>query len=100
VTSHLLGDISGIAAQATLLADGRVARRGAMEDLLLRGGERAYRVTGGPEIDAMVRDAVESAGGRVLDAGPARGTIEQLFLETYRGDRGEGGDGAPPARGR
>jgi len=107
VTSHLLGDISGIAARATLLAAGRVVRQGDLDAMLRRDGVRAYRVEGGEAIDADVRRAVEAAGGRVVEAGPARGTIEDLFLETYRNAaQGAAGDGkaergdAPPARDR
>lgn len=110
VTSHLLGDLSGIATSATLLADGRVVRRGDLESLLRRDGERTYRAAAGPSADAAVRAAVESAGGTLLEAGPSRATIEQLFLETYReggsgagraGDAGPGeGGGAAPPRGR
>lgn len=92
VTSHLLGDISGIATRATLLADGRVARHGDLDAMLRREGQRSYRVEGGPAVDEAVRDAVARAGGRVVDAGPARGTIEDLFLETYR-PRETGGAG-------
>lgn len=94
VTSHLLGDLSGIATRATLLADGRVVREGDLETLLVREGERAYRVRGGAELDAAVRRAIEAAGGSLLDAGAARSSIEQLFLDTYRDDAGEapGGD--------
>lgn len=116
VTSHLLGDLSGIATSATLLAGGAVARRGELADLLAVPGERVYRVAGGPELDARVRAAVEGAGGRVLAAEPARATIEELFVETFRSGRrdpdagvrdpGAHGDGAredgraPADRGR
>jgi ABC-type multidrug transport system ATPase subunit len=99
VTSHLLGDISGIAARATLLAAGRVVRTGDLGDMLRRDGVRSYRVDGPPSLDDVVRAAAESAGGRVVEAGPAHGTIEDLFLETYRETRGEDGD-AGAARGR
>lgn len=84
VTSHLLGDISGIATRATLLADGRVVRCGDLGAMLVRDGVRSYRAEGGPSLDDIVRGAVEGAGGRLVAAGPARGTIEELFLETYR----------------
>jgi len=90
VTSHLLGDIRGIAAQATLLARGKVVREGNLDELLTRDGERTYSVRGGPETDEAVRLAVEAAGGEVLEGGPARATIEDLFLDTYR-------DGENPA---
>jgi ABC-2 type transport system ATP-binding protein len=94
VTSHLLGDIEGIATRATLLAEGRVAREGDLETMLRREGVRAYRIERGAADDGTMDDAVrraaESAGGRVAEAGPARGTIEELFLETYRG-AGKGG---------
>ena len=101
VTSHLLGDVSGIATSATLLADGRVARRGDLATLLRREGERTYRVAGGAEVDGAVRTAVEGAGGRVLEAGPTSATIEQLFLETYRAPPiADGPRGADPDGGR
>lgn len=104
VTSHLLGDISGIAARATLLAQGQVVRHGDLDAMLRRDGVRSYRVAGGAEMDDAVRRAVEAAGGRVVDAGPARGTIEDLFLETYRNasehDASRTGDDAKPARDR
>ena len=84
VTSHLLGDISGIASKATLLAQGQVVRHGDLDAMLRRDGVRAYRVEGPASIDDVVRRSVEGAGGKLLDAGPARGSIEDLFLETYR----------------
>jgi ABC-2 type transport system ATP-binding protein len=84
VTSHLLGDIRGIASQATLLSRGAVVRRGPMDELLARPGLREILVRGGPEIDAAVADAVRAAGGEVIETRPARATIEELFLETYR----------------
>jgi ABC-type multidrug transport system ATPase subunit len=99
VTSHLLGDISGIATQATLLARGRVERRGDLGAMLRREGVRSYRVEQGAAADAAmddaVRRAVESAGGRVAAAGPAQGSIEDLFLETYRRQE-PGATGTPP----
>ncbi|MCG3132917.1 MAG: Vitamin B12 import ATP-binding protein BtuD [Planctomycetes bacterium] len=98
VTSHLLGDISGIAADATLLANGAVARTGSLDDLLVRKDRRAYVVQGGPQLDAAacdaaVRDAAERSGGRVVSAGPERATIEDLFLDTYRRGGDAGGAG-------
>jgi len=89
VTSHLLGDIEGVAARATLLAEGRVARTGPLDEMLTRAGLREYVVRGGAGADEAVRAAVEAAGGELLDAGPARSRIEDLFLETYR-DRAPG----------
>lgn len=90
VTSHLLGDISGIAARAALLADGVVGREGDLDDLLRRPGLRQYVARGGDGLDDAVEAAVRGAGGAVEEAGPARATIEQLFLDTYR-ERGDGG---------
>ena len=94
VTSHLLGDISGIAQRATLLAEGRVIRTGVLESLLVRDGERAYRIAGPPSMDQAVSAAAEATGGAVLSAGAAAATIEQLFLETYR-SRDDGGARGP-----
>lgn len=98
VTSHLLGDISGIATRATLLAEGRVVRTGDLNEMLARAGERSYRVTvpaagDAASVDAAVRAAAERAGAVVAESGPTRGTIEQLFLATYRGDSHRGGPG-------
>ena len=84
VTSHLLGDIRGIATQATLLSRGAVVRRGDLDALLARDGVRRYVVRGGADVDAQVRAAAAAAGGEVLEAGPHRASIEELFLETYR----------------
>ena len=97
VTSHLLGDIRGIATSATLLSRGVVARRGDLEQMLRREGLREYVVRGGPEIDDAVAAAARAKGGEVVDAGPARATIEQLFLDTYRSSEGKG-DAAPRDR--
>jgi ABC-2 type transport system ATP-binding protein len=97
VTSHLLGDIRGIATSATLLSRGVVARRGDLDAMLRREGLREYVVRGGPEIDGAVAEAARSRGGEVIDAGPARATIEQLFLDTYRATEGTG-DAAPRDR--
>ena len=91
VTSHLLGDISGIAARAALLADGVVGREGDLSEMLRRPGLRRYLARGDESLDAAVAAAVAGAGGAVEDSGPARASIEQLFLDTYR-DRDRGGD--------
>ena len=88
VTSHLLGDISGIATRAALLADGKIAREGALDDLLARPGLRRYVVEGGEEIDVYVAAAVAKSGGRLIESAPARATIEELFLDTYRSGAG------------
>lgn len=84
VTSHLLGDIAGIASRATLIARGEVVRRGELGELLRRDGLRTYVVRGGSELDDAVARTVEAAGAELLESGPARRSIEQLFLETYR----------------
>ena len=94
VTSHLLGDISGIAARATLLADGRVVRTGDLNAMLRRDGVRTYRAEVDASADDAVRREIEAAGGCVLQCGPAHGTIEDLFLETYRGTRDAPGSNA------
>jgi ABC-2 type transport system ATP-binding protein len=89
VTSHLLGDISGIAARAALLADGRVVREGDLDAMLERPGLRRYLARGDAALDAAVGDAVAAAGGEVAESGPARASIEQLFLDTYRDDEAD-----------
>jgi ABC-2 type transport system ATP-binding protein len=94
VTSHLLGDIRGIASKATLLSRGVVARRGDLDEMLRRPDLREYVVRGGPEIDDAVAAAVRAKGGEVVESRPARASIEQLFLDTYRA--AEKGDDAPP----
>ena len=73
------------------------AVRRALDDLLERPGMRSYRVEGDAKMDDAVRRAVEEAGGRVVEAGPARACIEDLFVETYRAgeddaDAGDAGD--------
>ncbi len=91
VTSHLLGDIRGIASRAALLANGVVAREGDLGEMLRREGLRRYVVRGGAEADAAVAQAVQRVGGEVVESGPARMGIEELFLDTYRTP----GGGAP-----
>ena len=97
MTSHLLGDISGIASRATLLARGEVVRRGDLDELLRQPGRRTYEVEGDAALDDVVREAVERAGGRIASAGPTRTTIEELFVDTYRDTEpaGEPGEGTP-----
>jgi ABC-2 type transport system ATP-binding protein len=95
VTSHLLGDIRGIATRATLLSRGAVVRHGDLDEMLRREGLREYVVRGGPEMDDAVAAAVRAKGGDVVESGPARASIEQLFLDTYR-DAAERRDDANP----
>lgn len=97
VTSHLLGDISGIASRATLLARGEVVRRGDLDELLRQPGRRTYQVEGDAALDDVVREAVERGGGRIVSAGPTRTTIEELFVDTYRDTEpaDESGEGTP-----
>src|SRR5262249_35866459 len=84
VTSHLLGDIRGLATTATLLSRGAVARRGDLDAMLGREELREYVVKAGAEMDAAIADAVRAKGGEVVASRPSRATIEELFLETYR----------------
>ncbi len=84
VTSHLLGDIAGIADRAGLLADGRIVREGDLAEMLRRAGLRRALVRGGDDVDAALGAAALAAGGEVVECGPAQATIEELFLETYR----------------
>jgi ABC-2 type transport system ATP-binding protein len=98
VTSHLLGDIRGIATRATLLSRGVVVRRGDLEDMLKREGLREYVVRGGAEMDDAVAAAARAKGGEVVASGPARASIEQLFLDTYRDAEERRDDAAPRGR--
>jgi len=98
VTSHLLGDIRGIATKATLLSRGAVVRQGDLDEMLRREGLREYLVRGGPEMDDAVAAAVRARGGDVVESRPARASIEQLFLDTYRDAAGKRDDATPRDR--
>jgi ABC-2 type transport system ATP-binding protein len=98
VTSHLLGDIRGIATRATLLSRGAVVRHGDLDEMLRREGLREYVVRGGAEMDDAVAAAVRAAGGDVVESRPARASIEQLFLDTYRDAAGKRDDATPRDR--
>ena len=84
VTSHLLGDVSGLAERAVLLAEGRVVREGEIDDLRVRPGCSRLDLRGSQEALAAAGAAATERGAEVLESGPLRMSIEELFVETYR----------------
>jgi ABC-2 type transport system ATP-binding protein len=88
MSSHLLADVQDVCDRIAILHEGRLRRAGAVQDLLAIEDTIQITVERLPAgAQGAVADAVRQAGGRVLSIGPARDTLESLFLRTVRENR-------------
>jgi len=129
LSSHVLADIESTADRVAILHRGELLECGALEDILsdggrtieitfeLRGGVRPGEIAAG--IDEMhpgargwiasVRDPdracraaqrILDSGGRILEMGPRRVSLEQFFVERVAGTPAPAPAGTGPARSR
>jgi ABC-2 type transport system ATP-binding protein len=83
MSSHLLADVQDICDRIAILHEGRLRRVGPVRDLLAIENTLQFTVEGlAADRQGPVLDAIRQAGGRVASVGPARDTLEALFLRT------------------
>lgn len=83
LSSHLLGQVQEICDRIGILADGVLVREGALSDLLgVENQTQLVLENAPPELLADIEALAGRAGARVIERGPPRTSLEQLFLET------------------
>jgi len=87
MSSHLLADVQDVCDRIAILHEGVLRRLGPVRDLLAIEDTLQINVEHLPrERQDAVLDLIRQSGGRVASVGPARDTLESLFLKTV-GDR-------------
>ena len=82
LSSHLLSQVQEICDRVGILAEGRLVREGPLRDLL--GVENQTQLVlqdASPQLLAEVEALAARSGARVIERGPPRTSLEQLFLE-------------------
>ncbi len=82
LSSHLLSQVQEICDRVGILANGRLVREGPLRDLL--GVENQTQLVlqdASPQLLAEVEALAARSGARVIERGPPRTSLEQLFLE-------------------
>jgi ABC-2 type transport system ATP-binding protein len=83
MSSHLLADVQDVCDRIAILHEWRLRRMGPVRDLLAIENTIQFTVEGLPtDRQGAVLDAIRQAGGSVSSVGPARDTLEALFLRT------------------
>jgi ABC-2 type transport system ATP-binding protein len=83
MSSHLLADVQDVCDRIAILHEGRLRRMGPVRDLLAIENTIQFTVEGLPaDRQGAVLDAIRQSGGSVSSVGPARDTLEALFLRT------------------
>jgi len=80
LSSHVLSDVERLCDRVAILAGGKLAAAGTMEEVLERKDAWTIEIEGGPGTVDAARAAVEGAGGRVASASPRREPLEKVFL--------------------
>jgi ABC-2 type transport system ATP-binding protein len=88
MSSHLLADVQDVCDRIAILHEGRLRRSGTVRELLAI--EDTLQIT----MDHLpvgkqetVLDAIRQCDGHVLSVGPARDTLESLFLRTVQEEK-------------
>jgi ABC-2 type transport system ATP-binding protein len=99
MSSHLLADVQDVCDRIAILHEGTLRKLGPVRDLLAIEDTLQINVEGlPPGRQEEVLEAIRKAGGGVQSVGPARDTLESLFLKTVRDtahERGVGEGGRP-----
>lgn len=86
LSSHLLGQVQEICDRVGILANGVLVREGALSDLLGVENQTQFIVeNAGPGLIDAIDDLAKRSGARVIERGPPRTSLEQLFLEVTEG---------------
>ncbi len=82
LSSHLLGPVQEICDRVGILADGRLVREGAMEQLLeVEDRTEVVLRNATPALMQKIATLAKTAGAEVVDQRKSRTTLERLFLE-------------------
>jgi ABC-2 type transport system ATP-binding protein len=86
LSSHLLGQVQEICDRVGILASGLLVREGALSELLGVKNQTQFVLENAPPgLLAAIGDLAARSGARVLEQGPPRTSLEQLFLEATDG---------------
>jgi len=90
MSSHLLADVQDVCDRIAILHEGTLRRTGPVRDLLAIADTLQVTVEHLPaDRQESVLEAIRQAGGQVQSVGPARDTLESLFLKTVREEKDE-----------
>jgi ABC-2 type transport system ATP-binding protein len=82
LSSHLLGQVQEICDRVGILADGALVREGALSELLGVENQTQFVLENArPELVDEIEKLAARSGARVIERGPPRTSLEQLFLE-------------------
>jgi ABC-2 type transport system ATP-binding protein len=82
LSSHLLGQVQEICDRVGILANGVLVREGALSELLGVENQTQFTLENAPpDLLEAIGDLAARSGARVIERGPPRTSLEQLFLE-------------------
>src|SRR3984893_17691967 len=92
LSSHLLGQVQEICDRVGILANGVLVRDGALHDLLaIENQTDVVRENASPELLHEIEALAAKLGGRLIEQGRSRTSLERLFLDaTQRSEEEEG----------
>ncbi|MFN2622766.1 MAG: ABC transporter ATP-binding protein [Chthoniobacterales bacterium] len=82
LSSHLLGQVQEICDRVGILANGVLVREGPLQELLGIEKQTQFVVeNASPQLLEEIERLTASSGARIIERGPPRSSLEQLFLE-------------------
>lgn len=94
ICSHLLAQVESLCDRVAILDRGRLVAAGTVDELVGESGAWTLTVEGiGPDLLPALRQWLEVHGGCLRAAGPARRSLEQVFLAHVRRKDGDGANG-------
>jgi ABC-2 type transport system ATP-binding protein len=100
MSSHLLADVQDVCDRIAILHEGRLRRSGTVRELLAIEGTLQITMDHLPVgKQETVLDAIRQCDGHVLSVGPARDTLESLFLRTVQEEKDSDADQKTKDRG-
>jgi ABC-2 type transport system ATP-binding protein len=82
LSSHLLSQVQEVCDRVGILANGSLVREGPLRELLgLENQTQLVLENASPELLAEVEAVAARSGARVIEQGPPRTSLEQLFLD-------------------
>jgi ABC-2 type transport system ATP-binding protein len=82
LSSHLLGQVQEICDRVGILANGALVREGALSELLgVKNQTQFVLENAEPDLLEAIDDLAARSGARVIERGPPRTSLEEVFLE-------------------
>src|SRR5204863_8720319 len=82
LSSHLLGQVQEICDRVGILANGVLVREGALSELLGVENQTQFVLENAPpNLLEAIDDLAARSGARIIERGPPRTSLDQLFLE-------------------